>query len=338
MKILFIQPRVGIGDFILFLPFIKAIAEQEYNPEIYILTKKRTAANQILIHDKKIKIIFVERDRDGKEKHDGIKGFFQLKKLIKSYSFDKAFILHQSCRYALLCKLAGIKNILGYGRNFQFIFLSTFIFNKNFFNKNFNIYEEALSFTKKIIKDKEFNKNAEIIITNQEKDDFFNKYKHNKYNNFIIGIGGSGPTVKWPVENWITLIDYLNKNFTINFIIAGGKNDEVDFNLIKEKLKIQNISSLCNLNIRDAMIGMSFGKFFIGNDSGMHHVAAAIGINTLVLIGSTPLNYTKYSTFMNQIIPDDCQDVGHSSNAMKNISIQAVIKKFENINLIKKLF
>ena len=44
------------------------------------------------------------------------------KNLIKSYSFGKAFILHQSCRYALLCKLAGIKNILGYGRNFQFLF------------------------------------------------------------------------------------------------------------------------------------------------------------------------------------------------------------------------
>jgi heptosyltransferase-2 len=338
MKILFIQPRVGMGDFILFLPFIKAIAEQEQNSEIYILTKKRTAANQILINDKKIKIIFVERDIDGKGKHDGIEGFFQLKNLIKSYSFDKVFILHQSCRYALLCKLAGIKNILGYGRNFQFLFLSPLIFNNNFFNKNFNIYEEALSFTKKIIKYKEFNKNAEIIITNNEKDDFYNKYKNNKNNNIIIGIGGSGPTVKWPVENWIALIDYLNKNFTINFIIAGGKNDEVEFNLIKEKLRIQNIFSLCNLNIREAMIGMSFGKFFIGNDSGMHHVAAAIGINTLVLIGSTPLNYTKYSTFMNQIIPDGYQDVGHSSNAMKNISIQTVIKKFENINLIKKLF
>ena len=133
MKILFIQPRVGIGDFILFLPFIKAIAEQEKNSEIYILTKKRTVADQLLINDKKIKIIFVERDRDGKGKHDGIKGFFQLKNLIKSYSFDKVFILHQSCRYALLCKLAGIKNILGYGRNFQFLFLSPLIFNNNFF-------------------------------------------------------------------------------------------------------------------------------------------------------------------------------------------------------------
>jgi ADP-heptose:LPS heptosyltransferase len=70
----------------------------------------------------------------------------------------------------------------------------------------------------------------------------------------------------------------------------------------------------------------------------MHHIAAAIGINTLVLVGSTPLNYTKYSTFMHQTIPDGHQDVGHSSNAMKSISISNVIKKFENINSIKKLF
>jgi heptosyltransferase-2 len=338
MRILFIQPRVGIGDFILFLPFIKAIAEHEKNSEIYILTKKRTAADQILIHDKNIKIIFLERNLYGKEKHDGIKGFFQLKKLIKSYSFDKAFILHQSCRYALLCKLAGITNILGYGRNFQFFFLSPLIFNKNFFNKNFNIYEEALNFTKKIINNKEFKRNAEIIITKKEKDDFDIKYKFSQKKNIIIGIGGSGPTVKWSIENWITLIDYLNKNFAVNFIIAGGKNEEIEFNFIKQKLKIDNIFSLCNLNIRQAIVGMSFGKFFIGNDSGMHHLAASIGIHTLVLIGSTPLNYTKYSTFMNQIIPDGYQDVGHSSNAMKNISTNNVIKKIENINLIKKLF
>ena len=338
MRILFIQPRVGIGDFILFLPFIKAIAEHEKNSEIYILTKKRTAADQILIHDKNIKIIFLERNSYGKEKHDGIKGFFQLKKLIKSYSFDKAFILHQSCRYALLCKLAGIKNILGYGRNFQFLFLSPLIFNKNFFNKNFNIYEEALNFTKKIINNKEFKRNAEIIITKKEKDDFDIKYKFSQKKNIIIGIGGSGPTVKWSIENWITLIDYLNKNFAANFIIAGGKNEEIEFNFIKQKLKIDNIFSLCNLNIRQAIVGMSFGKFFIGNDSGMQHLAASISIDTLVLIGSTPLNYTKYSTFMNQIIPDGYQDVGHSSNAMNNISINSVIKKIENINLIKKLF
>ena len=233
---------------------------------------------------------------------------------------------------------SGIKNILGYGRNFQFIFLSPLIFNKNFFNKDFNIYEEALNFTKRIIKNKEFKKSFEIEITKQEKDYFIKKYNFYKNNNIIIGIGGSGPTVKWPTENWIKLIDYLNKNFSVNFIIAGGKNDETELNLIIEKLKIKNIFSLCDLSIREAIVAMSFGKLFIGNDSGMHHIAAAISINTLVLVGSTPLNYTQYSNFMNQVIPDNYEDVGHLSNAMKNISVQNVIKNFENINLSKRLF
>ena len=56
MKILFIQPRIGIGDFVLFLPFIKAITEQEKDSKVYILTKSRTAADQILMHEKNIEI------------------------------------------------------------------------------------------------------------------------------------------------------------------------------------------------------------------------------------------------------------------------------------------
>ena len=263
MKILFIQPRVGIGDFILFLPFIKAIAANEKISEIYILTKKRTAADQILIHEKNIKIIFLETALNTERKRNTIKEFLTLYNLIKSYSFEKAFILHQSYKYALLCKLARIKKIYGYGRNFQFIFLSPLSFNKKIFNKNFSIYDEAFKFTKKIINNKEFDKNAEIIVTNKERVDLNLKYKFGKEKNIIIGIGGSGPTVKWPVKNWIALINYLNKNFNTNFLIAGGNKDEENFSFIQKNLNIKNIFSLCNLNIRDALIAMSFGNFFI---------------------------------------------------------------------------
>lgn len=62
-------------------------------------------------------------------------------------------------------------------------------------------------------------------------------------------------------KNWIALIDYLNKNFTTNFLIAGGKNEEENFNFIQKNLNIKNIFSLCNLSIREALVAMSFGRF-----------------------------------------------------------------------------
>ena len=74
--------------------------------------------------------------------------------------------------------------------------------------------EEEGDFFINILTNESFKNLMKIAL---EKDDFDIKYKFSQKKNIIIGIGGSGPTVKWPIENWITLIDYLNKNFTTNF-------------------------------------------------------------------------------------------------------------------------
>ena len=47
MKILAVQNRMGIGDTVLFLPFIKAISEKFASP-IDILVKESSKANQYL--------------------------------------------------------------------------------------------------------------------------------------------------------------------------------------------------------------------------------------------------------------------------------------------------
>ena len=47
MKILAIQNRMGIGDTVIFLPFIKALSKK-YNSPISILVKENTKAEQFL--------------------------------------------------------------------------------------------------------------------------------------------------------------------------------------------------------------------------------------------------------------------------------------------------
>ena len=59
MKILVIQNRMGIGDMIMFLPFIKAISNH-YGEQVSLMVKKSTKASEYLNEEKYIKEIKME--------------------------------------------------------------------------------------------------------------------------------------------------------------------------------------------------------------------------------------------------------------------------------------
>ena len=62
MKILAVQNRMGIGDMIIFLPFIEAISKK-FNSPISILVKENSKAIQVLKGCKYIdRVIILDRD------------------------------------------------------------------------------------------------------------------------------------------------------------------------------------------------------------------------------------------------------------------------------------
>ena len=114
MKVLVIQPKIGMGDMVIYLPYIHAISKK-YQKPISILVKENSRANQLLLDDKHIdEIIILDRTKDNSGSHDGLSGFIKLSKEIKLKNFDKVFIFNSSLRYLLISKLAGIKNISQY--------------------------------------------------------------------------------------------------------------------------------------------------------------------------------------------------------------------------------
>ena len=115
MKILTIQNRKGIGDMVIFLPFIEAIAKKFSTP-VSILAKENSKASQFLYNNKNIsEIIILDRDnKDRNGQHDGLRGSLKLITDLKKYNFEKVFIFNSSVRYNLVSKLAGIKKIYQY--------------------------------------------------------------------------------------------------------------------------------------------------------------------------------------------------------------------------------
>ena len=114
MKILAVQNRMGIGDTIIFLPFLKALSKK-YNSPVSLLTKKNSKADQYLDQTRYIdKILFLERDRKNSDKHDGFFGSLNLIKDIKKLNFDKIIIFISFLRFNLIAKFSGIKKVYQY--------------------------------------------------------------------------------------------------------------------------------------------------------------------------------------------------------------------------------
>ena len=114
MKILAIQNRMGIGDTVIFLPYLQAISKKFSTP-VSILVKKNSKAEQFLNQTSYIdKIIFLDRGNQKKGRHDGIIGGIKLVQDLKKHKFDKIFIFNSSLRFNLIAKLSNIKEVYQY--------------------------------------------------------------------------------------------------------------------------------------------------------------------------------------------------------------------------------
>ena len=102
MKILAVQNRMGIGDTVIFLPFIKALSKK-FNSPVSLLVKKNSKADQYLYQTDYIdKILFLERDKENNKRHDGLLGTLNLIKDLKKYNFDKIFIFFLKKEFGFL--------------------------------------------------------------------------------------------------------------------------------------------------------------------------------------------------------------------------------------------
>ena len=308
MKVLVIQPKIGMGDLVIYLPYIQAIYNKTGFP-ISILVKKNSRADQILEDDAGInEIIFLERYQDNSGEHDGIVGFLKLIKKIKSRNFDKVFIFSSSLRYYLISKLAGIKIISQYP----------------LFRKRDNIVTSAKIFTENELH--EIISTQPIIKLNKDKI----KIANDRYKHICLGFSASGPTKRWSITNYIKLCEKINNNFKCKFYLAGGKNDQELINLILASSIGPNCISFANLKVKETMPIIKNCNLYIGNDTGWLHISSALEIKCLALFMDSPvMAYGKYSKYISVIVPEGETEktTTHDTLGKEKISIERVYTK-----------
>ena len=318
MKILAVQNRMGIGDTVIFLPFIKALSKK-FNSPVSLLVKKNSKADQYLYQTDYIdKILFLERDKENNKRHDGLLGTFNLIKDIKKYNFDKIVIFNSSLRFNLIAKFSGIKEIYQYP-----------LFKKS--------KQHITDTPKKFLKNKlnlEVTEDPEIEIKDAKITESIDKFQINKNEtNILLGIGGSGSTKRIPARIFLNVIEKISKKKTCKFFLATGQNKEEQ--IILNQILQSKFKNLCipldNLSIKEILPIIKNCNISVCNDSSFSHLSAALGIKTITLMADTPLIYGNYSSRMFPIIPDEEEIVTHNTLGKDKINPQKIFDKIIKI-------
>ena len=313
MKILAVQNRMGIGDTVIFLPFIKALYKK-YNSPISLLVKENSKADQYLYRTNYIdKIIILERDNRN-NKHSGIKGLLNLINDLKKHNFDKIFIFNSSLRFNLIARFSKIPEIYQYP-----------LFSKS--------KQHITNTPKKFLKEKlslEINEDPEIQIDNSFILESVQKFQINKNElNILLGIGGSGSTKRIPAKTFLNVMNRISEIKRCKFFLATGKNTE-EQSILNEILD-SKFKSFCHrlddLTIKQTLPIIKCCDLSICNDTSFSHLSAALNIKTITLMADTPLIYGNYNSKMFPIIPDGENTVEHNTLGKDKINPEKIFNK-----------
>ncbi len=134
--------------------------------------------------------------------------------------------------------------------------------------------------------------------------------------------GSGSPAKNWPLESFVTVSEIIRNEFNLQPVFITG---EADIELAQRlKGTVENILLLENPDIVSLAGMLSMARAYIGNDSGVSHLAAALGIPVVAVFGpGDPACWAPRGPFVRIV-----QGKPHSSDGLKRLKPESVIQAF----------
>jgi len=154
----------------------------------------------------------------------------------------------------------------------------------------------------------------------------------------VLAIGANWPNKRWPTTYYAQLIDWLYANSLIPVLIGDGVVDERLVAEINAKTEIPAVDLVGKTTLKQAAYVIRGSRAFIGGDTGMTHLAAALKKNTIELMGPTDAKRNgPYGQLQNAIeITKECKycwerQCRFKLDCLAQISVAQVVEKLKNL-------
>jgi len=274
-----------IGDVVMTLPAITAVREAYPEARISILVKP-WVADLLRISPDVDEVIVYERPGV----HEGIGGLFRLVRELKTKKFDMAILLQNAIEAAIIAWLARIPVRAGYNTDGRGIFLThSAIRSKEILRVHQVEYYLGML---KALGLGAGRKDVRLLIGEEEKafSDRILKERGIAEASLLIGLAPGatyGPAKRWYPERFASVADRLIERFSARVLLFGSAGDHEVARSIQGKARNALVDLTGETTLREAISLIARCRLFVSNDSGLMHVAGALGTPTVAIFGST---------------------------------------------------
>jgi heptosyltransferase II len=314
-----LQPLPGIGDMVWHLPHIRAIAAHVGSP-VTLIAKPRSAADQLFRAEEAVRdVMWLDRNPERRRgRHDGPFGLGRFVCDLRARRFDAIYLLHHSQTLACATMAAGIQARFGYGFRLQRLALNRPPF-LSASALRLHPHEQATAWLAA----------AAIPLDDPEPCLAVDAHARRNVAGWIgagpivaIGIGSSEPYKQWGAGRFASLAAGLITSGWPSIVLVGGSAEAGLANDVIARLgnHARCVRPAIGWDLSELSALFAGSAFYVGNDTGVMNLAAAVGTSSYGLFGATPpLHHSR------RIVPITPPDGIDMENGMSRITPEAVL-------------
>lgn len=211
-------------------------------------------------------------------------------RLIRSLRFDLAVLFQNAFEAALIAYLGGVPLRVGYNTDGRRLLLSHAVIRDKKILKEHQVeyYLAVLRALGWVAPTTE----PRLHVGEKEDESMGALLAHRgvKERDFLVGLSPGalfGPAKRWPAERFAAVGDLSCERWGAKVVLVGSEKDGETGSAVCRAMKHEALNLCGKTSLGEAMALIRRCRIFVSNDSGLMHVASALGVPTVAIFGST---------------------------------------------------
>ncbi len=275
-----------VGDAVMTIPALEAVRDNFPASTLVVLARpwviplfaNHPAVDQVL------------PIRKGKGYLSDLVEIIRVARLIRRHKFDLAILFQNAFEAALLACLGGIRFRIGYNTDGRRFLLSHAAIRNDKVLKLHQVEYylsllRAMGWTAR-------SKDSRLFVVEKDMETIRSLLlsKGIGEDDFLLGLSPGaifGPAKRWPAERFAFIGDWASERWGAKVLVLGSERER-DICMVVCKSMKHAMLNLCGMTtIGEAMALIKRCRFFVTNDSGLMHIAAALNVPMVAIFGST---------------------------------------------------